>query len=195
MNDLAMNIKALRSYQNISQVELATRLGVSQTSIAHYEKGDRQPTIETLISLSDIFGVSIDELVGHKKDIKTDSGLLDKDRLIDELYEQLKTKKTGDFVERMEAVYKAFDEETILEEVIAKVLERIGRGWEMGIISEADEHYATNTVRKSMNILSLKQPATLKTKRAISFAVHSEQHTLGVELVSALLEKKGIETL
>lgn len=68
MTVLALNIKTLRKSNKLSQEKLAQYLGVSQTSIAHYEKGDRQPTIQSLIRLSKIFDVTIDELVGNERE-------------------------------------------------------------------------------------------------------------------------------
>ena len=39
MNNLGRNIKHLRKQQKYSQIELASIIGVSQTSVAHYEAG------------------------------------------------------------------------------------------------------------------------------------------------------------
>lgn len=58
MNTLGKNIKQSRMSKGLSQIELSNLLGVSQTSVAHYEKGTRQPTIETLVKLSLLFEVS-----------------------------------------------------------------------------------------------------------------------------------------
>ena len=60
-----LRLKALRSEQNISQQELANRLGVSQATIGSYETGERYPRSESLIALCDYFGVSSDYLIGR----------------------------------------------------------------------------------------------------------------------------------
>lgn len=62
-------IKVLREEFHYSQNELADKLGGAPSSIAMYEKGDRKPSMEVLIKLSEIFNVSIDYLLG-KSDIR-----------------------------------------------------------------------------------------------------------------------------
>lgn len=56
-------IAELRKERNLSQSELAEKIGVSQQTISKYEKGIREPDISTLLSLSKIFNVSIDFLL------------------------------------------------------------------------------------------------------------------------------------
>ena len=57
-------IQKLRSDRGWSQAVLAKRLGVSTSMIAHYESGDRFPSLDTLIATTRTFGVSSDYLLG-----------------------------------------------------------------------------------------------------------------------------------
>ena len=57
-------IKELRECGNISQEELATALDTTQQSISLYERGDREPKIETWQKLADFFKVSVPYLQG-----------------------------------------------------------------------------------------------------------------------------------
>ena len=69
-------IKLLREENNWSQYELANKLNCAPSSIAMYEKGNRKPSMEVLIKLSDIFNCSIDYLLCKsdiRKDIKEES--------------------------------------------------------------------------------------------------------------------------
>jgi len=59
----------LRKELNMSQAELAEKLGVSQQTISKYERGTREPDNETLAKLAEIFDCSIDYLLG-KTDIR-----------------------------------------------------------------------------------------------------------------------------
>lgn len=59
-------LKELRTAAGIGQVALAKELGVSKGIISLWENGLREPTMSNLISLSEFFGVSIDEIVGLK---------------------------------------------------------------------------------------------------------------------------------
>ena len=52
-----------RSARNISQEELAFQAGVDRTFVSRLERGVRQPTITTLISVGQALGVSAAELV------------------------------------------------------------------------------------------------------------------------------------
>lgn len=59
-----MILKELRKSANLTQKELAKKLGYEQTIVSMWEKGTREPNIETLIDLSKIFNCSVDEMLG-----------------------------------------------------------------------------------------------------------------------------------
>ena len=56
-------IAELRKQNNMSQEELAEKLGISRQSVSKWESGQSLPDIEKLPVLSDLFHVSIDYLV------------------------------------------------------------------------------------------------------------------------------------
>lgn len=56
----------LRKQKGLSQEELANRLNVSRQTISKWEVGDSTPEMEKLIAISDMFGISLDELVMDK---------------------------------------------------------------------------------------------------------------------------------
>ena len=62
------NLKYLRKEANFTQEELAEQLSVSRQAVAKWESGQSLPDIENFKQLSDIFGVTMDSLVG---DIET----------------------------------------------------------------------------------------------------------------------------
>lgn len=57
-------IKQLREENSWTQLELAKKLNCAMSSIAMYENGDRKPSLEVLIKLSETFDCSIDYLLG-----------------------------------------------------------------------------------------------------------------------------------
>lgn len=57
----------LRKENNLTQSEVAKIINVAQRTYAHYEKGQNEPSIETLIRLADLYKVPIDVLVGRYK--------------------------------------------------------------------------------------------------------------------------------
>ncbi len=60
-------LKILRINRKMSQKELAERLNITKSVISFYESGERMPSYEILIKISDIFHVSTDYLLGLGK--------------------------------------------------------------------------------------------------------------------------------
>lgn len=60
-------IKEIRQEKNLSQTDIAKALGVTRQAISLYEKGDREPKLETWRKLADFFGVSVPYLQGISK--------------------------------------------------------------------------------------------------------------------------------
>ena len=59
---LSTKIKQLRTKANLTQEQLADELGISPQSVSKWENGVSLPDITLLPTISEIFGVSIDEL-------------------------------------------------------------------------------------------------------------------------------------
>ena len=57
-----MNIKKYRKQANLSQVEVACKLGMTQQAYSYKEMGDRKFTIDEAFKLEEVLGVSIYEL-------------------------------------------------------------------------------------------------------------------------------------
>ena len=53
----------LRKQKGFSQEELASRLNVSRQTVSKWEVGESAPDMEKLIAISDLFEISLDELV------------------------------------------------------------------------------------------------------------------------------------
>ncbi len=60
---LAEKIQELRTGRGLSQEELAAQLKVSRQSVSKWETGQSVPDLEKVIKLSDLFGVTVDQLV------------------------------------------------------------------------------------------------------------------------------------
>ncbi|WP_240141587.1 helix-turn-helix transcriptional regulator [Ligilactobacillus murinus] len=56
----------LRAEKNISQVQLASEIGMTGQALSYYERGKREPKLETWQKLADYFGVSVGYLQGIK---------------------------------------------------------------------------------------------------------------------------------
>ena len=65
MSEFGNRLREIRRNTGASQKELAERINVTPRAFRFYESGNREPTIEQLISLADFFNVSLDYLVGR----------------------------------------------------------------------------------------------------------------------------------
>lgn len=73
-------LKMLRTGQNLTQQQLATRLGVQKSVVSYYESGDRTPSTDVLIKLARVFHTTIDYLLDVKRERVIDvSGLSESD--------------------------------------------------------------------------------------------------------------------
>ena len=61
--ELNEQIKKYRTEMNISQEELAEKIYVTRQSISNWENGKTYPDIHSLLLLSSLFGISLDQLV------------------------------------------------------------------------------------------------------------------------------------
>lgn len=61
-------LKRCREEKKLSQTQVAEMLNITRQAYNHYETGNRMPTQETLVSLADLFNVSVDYLLGRTDD-------------------------------------------------------------------------------------------------------------------------------
>ena len=59
-------LQTLREKRRLSRRTLAELCGLSKNMISLYERGEKAPSVDALINLSDFFGVSTDYLLGRK---------------------------------------------------------------------------------------------------------------------------------
>ena len=68
---LETKIKELRASLNMSQEELATKVGVRRETIARLEKGMYNPSLKLAVDIATVFQKSVEEIFifSEKKDI------------------------------------------------------------------------------------------------------------------------------
>ena len=69
MSKFSERFKLLRKERGLSQAALATELGFTKSSVNMYERGDREPGLESLETIADFFNVDMDYLLG-KSDVQ-----------------------------------------------------------------------------------------------------------------------------
>lgn len=60
-----MKLRSLRRSREMTQAELARRVGVSTPYVCEIEKGLKTPSLETARALAGVFGVSIEEILSY----------------------------------------------------------------------------------------------------------------------------------
>lgn len=94
------NVKYLRESNNISQSKMAKDLRIDQSTLAKWENGTRQITLEWAIKIANYFDITVGEFISKDfvyntttnlpsseseyKKILQDKGLMDKNEKIDE---------------------------------------------------------------------------------------------------------------
>lgn len=62
---LGKRIKELRKERGLTQQQLGDKINVTKVSICCYENGTRTPTLQTLLDLSEYFGVDLSYFLGR----------------------------------------------------------------------------------------------------------------------------------
>ena len=67
---LGKRIKKFRTEQELTQAQVAEKLGVTQQLIATYENGKRRLPVLALLKIAEILQISVDDLLGieHKNE-------------------------------------------------------------------------------------------------------------------------------
>jgi HTH-type transcriptional repressor of puuD len=65
---VACRLFDIRTMQGLPQIAVAQRIGASKGLISHYELGRTEPSISTLQSILDVYGVSMSEFFGAWKE-------------------------------------------------------------------------------------------------------------------------------
>ena len=68
MPDLGDKLKEERKKRNLTQADMAARLGMKRSTYSLYESGKREPNIDSLQEIASKLGTTLDELVGWEKD-------------------------------------------------------------------------------------------------------------------------------
>lgn len=105
---MSLQIKQLRKKYHITQTELARKIGVSASTIAMYEIGEREPSIDTLDKLCHVFNTDMDTLVGRAKKTPPEEPKLSEgeERLI-QLFRQMPPEMKALYEDTLRATLKA----------------------------------------------------------------------------------------
>lgn len=108
--EFSERLKKLRKDTGLTQVDVASKLGISQQAYASWERGAKKPTQDNLVKIAQILNVSVDYLVGNSEEKSDD---LDNIELLFRmnskgLTDEEKTVFKKELIEFMEERKKAF---------------------------------------------------------------------------------------
>lgn len=81
MVDCSEKLKSLREARRLTQRQVADRVGISKAMISAYETASKAPSIDVLIRLAHLYGVSVDYLVCVNSPKSLDVSGLDDDSI------------------------------------------------------------------------------------------------------------------
>lgn len=62
--NFAQRLREVRATKGLTQQQIADKLNVSKSIVAHWEAGRRTPPMSTMSTISEVLGVSVNYLVG-----------------------------------------------------------------------------------------------------------------------------------
>ncbi len=97
---LADRLVELRKENKLSQEALAEKLGLSRQAISKWERAEASPDTDNLIALSELYGITLDELLGNApaEEKKTEELQKEKTPLTDEQKRGMRYLKTSPIV-------------------------------------------------------------------------------------------------
>lgn len=72
--EFSERLKKLRKQAQLTQVDVAEKLGISQPAYASWERGVKKPTQENLVKIAQVLNVSVDYLVGTSDNYEDELG-------------------------------------------------------------------------------------------------------------------------
>ncbi len=138
MSKFAMRLKELRKSRKMSMQDLAKLIGMSKSSVNMYERGEREPGLETLEAIADLFNVDLDYLLGKNDipnraltssynlpDIPSPSEV-DPDQFVLYMYKKLDTEDKAEIRGEMKQMLKADkysdNKQTPIQEAVSKTI-------------------------------------------------------------------------
>ena len=91
-------ISRLRKEADMTQSELAERLNLTRQAISKYECADSFPDISILISIADIFNITLDEFIGLGNPTKKEAEILERAAVGQDLSDTLDKRSIHDFI-------------------------------------------------------------------------------------------------
>lgn len=110
-NYFSSNLKHLRNQSGMTQLELANKLGKDYSTIGKWELGQRNPIMEDMLKLSDIFNINIQDLAEKDLRFQNDNKLGELEILFNKAKDKLDPSQEATIKFVMQDAIKKYEEE------------------------------------------------------------------------------------
>lgn len=115
--------------------------------------------------------------------------------IMNELYEHLIKYNTFQANASIDLAFSLYPYEIVFRHILIPVLHRIGSEWEEGLVTVAQEHFASQIIMHRFSQLFRILPIDPSLPKALAFCPEGEHHHLGLMHFSLFLKKKGIDVI
>ncbi len=188
-------IRYFRKQKGLTQGQLAEMIGVSQVTIAHYERGNRFPKGTKLALLASVLNVSVDSLMGLEvKEEAESQGLYSIDELIELLHSD-SMERSWVYLRHWQLSRK-YDSMGVFRDILIPLLERVGDLWQEKKIYISQEHIITDKVKLLIDRLvreEMEEKHILpdRERKWMGLCAPGEQHELVLFMISQLMRLSG----
>jgi MerR family transcriptional regulator, light-induced transcriptional regulator len=204
MNTFGQQLKKIRKDRGLRQKDLSETLQVAQSTIANYEQGIRFPDEGMLRQLADVFGVSIDYLLGRTFETAILSGEgaaepsqpFELDPVAERFVNLVLESKLTDAENLIAGMIKKKNDITkVYMQVLQPALYEIGRRWEIGDVDVSQEHYFSEVVQEIMARAMRNANGISEGPVFLGFSISGELHDIGIRMVCDVLSVNGWKTI
>jgi len=121
MTKVAANIAKLRKEKGLTQMALADRLGISFQAVSNWERGLSMPDISKLGELSELFEVSIDEILWNKRGTEITEKVIKSEPVCDISIKEIEEVAPILYAEQVEELMEGMEDPEITAEDMASV--------------------------------------------------------------------------
>ena len=195
--DFASRLRQLRLRRGLRQQDLASALGLAQTTIANYEHKLRFPDESTLMKIADYFTVSLDHLLGRDNDPAGMSSVPSEETpLSGPALQYLLALRAGGTAAARTLLQGAVSRGTGIHDLYLRVFEpalrEVGRLWALGELAVGEEHAFSQATQALMSeFYGGWQAAAGPGPRCVALSVSGESHVIGARMVADFLSLSG----
>ncbi|GAE47903.1 MerR family transcriptional regulator [Mesobacillus boroniphilus] len=117
------------------------------------------------------------------------------DELKAQLYKALVNLDTQEANQIADLAFSLYDYEEVFHHILVQVLYKVGDEWENGVISVAQEHFASQFIINRCTQFLRILPVNPALPKVMAFCPEGEQHQIGLMVFSLFLKKKGNDVI